>query len=89
MQRTLLRGSMDVELDSMGRVLIPKRMQEYAQLEKEVIVVGAATRIEIWNPTLYEREMNRSQEEISTLAEQHLGKDVVGHKDRELRIKIE
>ena len=51
-QRSFFRGNVDVELDGVGRINIPKRMMEFASLEKEVILVGLGNRIEIWNPDL-------------------------------------
>lgn len=53
LQRAFFITSVDVELDNSGRLLIPKLYQTYAGLEKEVIVVGMGSRIEIWNPENY------------------------------------
>ena len=44
-QRTFFRGNVDVELDGAGRINIPKKMMEYASLEKEVVLVGLGNRI--------------------------------------------
>ena len=54
-QRKLQRAFFitNVELDNSGRLLIPKLYQTYAGLEKEVVVVGMGSRIEIWNPENY------------------------------------
>src|SRR5207245_1938235 len=38
-----------VEPDAQGRILIPQRLREYARLEREVAVIGALDRIEIWD----------------------------------------
>ncbi|SHO61489.1 MULTISPECIES: division/cell wall cluster transcriptional repressor MraZ [Algoriphagus] len=53
LQRAFFITSVDVELDNSGRLLIPKLYQTYAGLEKEVVVVGMGSRIEIWNPENY------------------------------------
>ena len=42
-------NSFDTELDSAGRVMVPKPMLEHAGLKKEVMVTGAATRLEVWD----------------------------------------
>jgi transcriptional regulator MraZ len=42
-------NSFDTELDSAGRVMVPKPMLEHAGLTKEVVVAGAATRLEVWD----------------------------------------
>jgi len=72
LQRTFFRGSTPVELDNMGRFLIPKTMQKFAQLEKDVIIVGLGNRAEIWNPELYEEHLIKDQNEYAALAEKIL-----------------
>jgi len=72
LQRNFFRGNAPVELDSMGRFLIPKPMIKYAQLEKEVTVVGMGNRVEIWNPQLYEEYLIQDPNEFSKLAEKYL-----------------
>jgi MraZ protein len=72
LQRNFFRGNTTVELDSMGRFLIPKLMLNYAGLEKEAIVVGMGNRIEIWNPERYEEHLIQDQSEFSALAQKFL-----------------
>lgn len=72
LQRNFFRGNTTVELDSMGRFLIPKLMLNYAGLEKEAIVVGMGNRIEIWNPERYEEYLIQDQSEFSALAQKFL-----------------
>jgi MraZ protein len=47
--RLLLSGAVEVEFDRLGRILIPEYLKEYADLQKEVIVAGLYTRLEVWN----------------------------------------
>ena len=42
------------ELDRQGRVTIPARLREYADLDRDVTVVGADTRIELWDTARWE-----------------------------------
>jgi MraZ protein len=42
-------SAFDAELDGAGRVMIPAALMEYASLEKEVVVVGARDRLEVWD----------------------------------------
>ncbi|MEM9672222.1 MAG: division/cell wall cluster transcriptional repressor MraZ [Cyclobacteriaceae bacterium] len=72
LQRTFFRGSSEVEMDNLGRFLIPKRMVQYAQLEKELLIVGAGGVLEIWNPDVYDEHIVDSPEEYSELAQRHL-----------------
>jgi len=72
LQRNFFRGNTIVELDSMARFLIPKSMLKYAQLEREVIVVGLGNRVEIWNAGLYGNYLIKDQTEFSNLAQKYL-----------------
>jgi len=72
LQRNFFRGSSVVELDSAGRLLIPKLMMGYAQLEKDSIVVGMGNKVEIWNPKLYEQNLIDDPSEFSKLAQKYL-----------------
>lgn len=72
LQRNFFRGNTEVELDNMGRILVPKRMMKHAQLEREAVVVGMGNRMEIWNPDLYEEYLIKDQSEFSKLAQKFL-----------------
>ena len=47
--RLLLSGASEVEMDQLGRVLVPDFLKEYAGLKKTVIVAGLFNRLEIWD----------------------------------------
>lgn len=47
--RFFFSGAAECELDKQGRILLPANLREYACLEKDVIVVGVMSRIEIWD----------------------------------------
>ena len=72
LQRNFFRGNSEVELDSTGRFLIPKSMIRFADLKKDVIVVGMGNRVEVWDPELYEEYLIKDQSEFSDLAEKYL-----------------
>ncbi|MFN6945243.1 MAG: division/cell wall cluster transcriptional repressor MraZ, partial [Cytophagaceae bacterium] len=75
-QRSIFRGNTEVDLDSNGRFIIPKRLQEYAKLEKEILLVGLNDKIEIWNPEIYDAVLVNDPEEVARLAEKYmLGKE--------------
>ena len=75
LQRNLFRGHTEIELDAMGRFIVPKTLLKHARLEKEVIIVGVGNRVEIWNPALYETYLVMDGAALSELAQKHLGKD--------------
>jgi MraZ protein len=47
--RALAANAVQVEPDSQGRILLPQRLRDYAGLAREVVVIGALDRIEIWD----------------------------------------
>jgi MraZ protein len=47
--RVFFAGAVDQKLDKQGRIQIPAGLREYAGLDKDLVVVGVAERIEIWN----------------------------------------
>ena len=58
-KRLLLAGAHDVELDDLGRVLLPKSMMDFASIDKEVSILGVGERIELWSTpkwTLYNKK---------------------------------
>ena len=74
-QRSFFRGNSELEMDGSGRINIPKRMMDYADLTKEVVLVGLGNRVEIWNPDLYEENLISDNSEYSKLAEKYLADD--------------
>jgi MraZ protein len=46
--RLYFSGACDVTPDKQGRILLPQYLKDYAQVRKDVVVVGVSNRIEIW-----------------------------------------
>ena len=55
-------------MDSQARILIPQPLIEYAKIEKEVLILGALKKIEVWNPKIYEEYINQSGESYEQIA---------------------
>lgn len=55
LQRMLLGHATEVEMDSHGRILVPPRLREFANLEKKVVLAGIGNKFEIWNDTAWEQ----------------------------------
>lgn len=47
--RVMLSGASDDIPDKQGRVVIPQTLRSYASLERDIVVIGAGSRVEIWN----------------------------------------
>ena len=52
--RFFLAGATLAEVDKQGRILVPSSLREFAGLEKEVVLVGVASRVEIWSKERWE-----------------------------------
>jgi len=48
--RFLFSGAFEVELDGLGRVVLPASLRQFGSLKLEAVVVGAADHIELWEP---------------------------------------
>ncbi len=66
--RLMLAGAMDVQIDNLGRILLPDYLKKYASLNKKAIVAGLYNRIEIWDEekwNKYEEQTTRQAEDIA------------------------
>ena len=53
--RSFSKGAVEVSLDSINRILIPKRLIDYAQIQKDIVLSGQDGKIEIWSAESYEQ----------------------------------
>ncbi len=67
--RVMLSGAMEVEFDSLGRILLPDYLKEYAFLEKEAVVAGLYNRIEVWDKKSWEKYKEKTEEQLGDIAE--------------------
>lgn len=71
--RKFHNGVTDVELDEQARILVPRRLAEFAKLEKDIILSAYGDKIEIWDATEYENMMNDDTTTMTELAQRVLG----------------
>lgn len=67
--RVMLAGAMDVKVDSLGRILIPDYLKEYASLNKSVVIAGLYDRIEIWNEDAWKKYGQTTNTQVESMAE--------------------
>lgn len=67
--RLMLAGAMEVNIDVLGRILVPEYLKTYASLKKGVIVAGLYSRIEIWDERCWGRYKLRTEKEVGDMAE--------------------
>ena len=67
--RAFFANAMRVEPDSQGRIVIPQFLRQYAGLVKEVIIIGANTRAEIWDAGRWQQAQEAMTENLTALME--------------------
>ncbi|MDC7998653.1 division/cell wall cluster transcriptional repressor MraZ [Gilvibacter sediminis] len=71
--RRFTAGVRTVELDSTGRLLIPKDLMQFAGLSKEIVIASAITIVEIWDKAKYETAIADAANDFADLAEEVMG----------------
>ena len=71
--RAMLSGAFEVEIDAIGRIVVPESLKEFAHLHEKVVLTGAYDRVEVWDEEawkLYKSQMvgdaDRMAEELGT-----------------------
>jgi MraZ protein len=64
----LLQHAFEDTLDSQSRILIPQNLLTHAGITKDVLILGVSTKIELWNPSVYENYLNSSEETFEQIA---------------------
>ena len=72
-KRYFYRGATTISPDSADRILLPKSLLEYADIEKEVILFAYHEQVEIWSKQAYDDMLGSEPEEFSSLAEDVFG----------------
>lgn len=67
--RLMLAGAYHVELDNLGRILIPDYLKQYASLKKRVVIAGLYNRLEIWDEEKWNEYKQKVEKEVGDLAE--------------------
>lgn len=69
LRRIILASAHEIEIDSMGRILVPQKLREYAGIGQEVSVNGNGDKVEIWDRASWETYRDSSWEDLKELAE--------------------
>ncbi|MBC8079825.1 MAG: division/cell wall cluster transcriptional repressor MraZ [Gorillibacterium sp.] len=67
--RFLFSGATECELDKQGRVNLPKNLLEHAKLDKDCVVIGVSSRVEIWSREVWTHYSRQSEESFNEIAE--------------------
>lgn len=67
--RLLLAGAQEVELDALGRVLIPDYLKAYAGLTRRVVIAGVYDRLEVWDAERWQHYKTTAERNTDAIAE--------------------
>jgi MraZ protein len=70
--RVLFASASDEELDRQGRITIPPGLREYARLDRDCVVIGANTRLEIWAASAWASYLEQQEPAFSAASEEVL-----------------
>lgn len=69
LMRFFLAGAIECEIDKQGRFLIGANLREFAGLEKEIVIIGVLTKIEIWSKDKWEKYSEAENKTADEIAE--------------------
>ncbi|MEC1386833.1 division/cell wall cluster transcriptional repressor MraZ [Aerococcus viridans] len=70
--RFFYSAAAEVEIDKQGRINVPSTLVDYANLEKECLILGVSDRIEIWSKARWESVSSEIEESFEEIAEDML-----------------
>jgi MraZ protein len=71
--RAFTAGVKMVEIDTTGRLLIPKDLVLFSKIDKDIVLSSAVSIIEIWDKNLYESALDNAMVDFADLAEEVMG----------------
>lgn len=67
--RFFFAGARQVELDKQGRFLVPATLRQHASLQKDVVLIGVSSRIEVWSKEAWLKYNEDINPAVSAIAE--------------------
>ena len=70
LSRFFFSGTSEEVPDKQGRVMVPQNLRDHAELEKEIVVIGVANRLEVWSKANWERYNAAAKDSYEETAEE-------------------
>lgn len=67
--RFMLAGASEIDVDAIGRVLIPEYLRDFAKINEKVVFAGVFNRVELWNESAWKEYKNKVVKQADALAE--------------------
>jgi len=74
--RFFLSGATNLEFDKQGRVVLPANLLEYAEIQKDCVIVGVGERVEIWSKENWDKFYEDNASDLSDIAEHLFDRDI-------------
>jgi MraZ protein len=74
--RLFFSGASECELDRQGRILLTANLREFARINRDVVVIGVSSRVEIWAKEEWDGYNERAEEAYENIAESIVGLDL-------------
>ena len=71
--RRFTAGVKVVEIDALGRLLVPKDLMSFSQISKDIVLSSAVNIVEVWDKELYEKSIAGDDIDFADLAEDVMG----------------
>jgi len=67
--RLYFSGASEIDIDIQGRITLPEYLKEFAQIQREVVIIGVADRIEIWGKDRWDKFYQENKKRFEEMAE--------------------
>lgn len=67
--RIYFSGAQEVEFDSQGRAVVPQYLKDFASIKKDIVIIGVADRIEVWDKKRWEKFYAENRDKFEETAE--------------------
>lgn len=68
--RFMFSGAVEVKFDRQGRILIPGYLRQYAKLSLQAVVAGLFNKIEVWEPSAWEKTKSKTESNKAEITKQ-------------------
>jgi len=67
--RLLFSGASEIEVDTQGRVTVPEYLKSFAQIKREIVIIGVVNRIEVWDRKVWDSFYQHNKKCFEEMAE--------------------
>ncbi len=67
--RLLFSGASEIDVDAQGRIILPEYLKEFAQIKREIVIIGVVNRIEIWDKNSWNKFYQENRKKFEEMAE--------------------